>query len=300
MNRLQCSSIFIMCTLILSMGFSKQKQETQTNTGTEEKPRLSVVYKVSGMEDVIIKKDIEYIAEQETRLTVDMYYPPGFKFGSNLPAVLIVFGFSNDVQKKFIGSRFKDTSWYRSWGEIIAASGMAALLYEADSPEKDLNILLQFLQDRADEFCIDKNRLGIYSCSGNAPLAFVNCMDKTKKYFRCAVFYYGYLLMSDQENIPEIESLSEELGFSAPKINSEQRLRDDLPLLIVRAGLENNPHLNDSIDHFIAKALTQNLPITSINYAEGRHGFDAYDDNDQSREIIKRTIDFWKFHLFNQ
>jgi hypothetical protein len=40
--------------------------------------------------------------------------------------------------------------------------------------------------------------------------------------------------------------------------------------------------------------------LTFINYAEGQHGFDAYDDNNQSREIIKKTIEFWKFHLFRQ
>jgi hypothetical protein len=90
------------------------------------------------------------------------------------------------------------------------------------------------------------------------------------------------------------------MGFSTPKLNAELKLRDDLPLLIVRAGLENVPHLNNTIDHFISKAINQNLQIEFINYREGQHGFDAYDDNDQSREIIKKTIDFWKFHLFEQ
>jgi hypothetical protein len=298
MDRKLRNIFFVICVMLLSMGFTIQKQDTQTDTSAGENTKPTLVYKVPGMDDVIIKKDIQYFAEGETGLAVDMYYPPGFKFGSNLPAVLVVFGFSNDTQIKFIGSRFKDTGWYRSWGKLIAASGMAALLYETDSPEKDLNILLQFIQDRADEFCIDRNRLGMYSCSGNAPLAFVNCMDKTKTYFRCAAFYYGYLLMTDLENIREIESISERFGFSAPKLDAGSKLRDDLPLFIVRVGQENNPHLNSSIDHFISKAVSQNLHIDLINYREGQHGFDAYADNDLSREIIKKTIDFWKFHLF--
>lgn len=278
----------------------KQKQDTPPSTNDEDKAKPSVVYKVPGMENVIIKKDIEYSSDNGSSLTVDMYYPPGFKFESNLPAVLVVLGFSNDTQKKFIGSRFKDTNWYSSWGKLIAASGMAALLYETDFPEKDLNNLLQFLQDRGDEFCIDRNRLGIYSCSGNSPLALVNCMDKTKKYFRCAAFYYGYLFMTGLKNIPELESLAEKFGFSAPKLDAELPLRDDLPLYIVRVGQESNPHLNNTIDHFVSTAVNQNLQIELINFREGQHGFDAYDDNDQSREIIKKTIDFWKFHLFGQ
>ncbi len=286
------------CIILLTIGCIKQKQDMETHANAEEDAKLSIVYKVPGMENVIIKKEIEYFAEQGTSLTVDMYYPPRFKFESNLPAVLYIFGYSNDAAKKLGGGRLKDWSWPQSWGKLIAASGMAALIYETDSPEKDLNILLQFFQDRGDEFCIDKNRLGIYSCSANVPTALVNCMDETKKCFRCAAFYYGYFLMTDTEDIPEIESLSKKMGFSTPQLNAGSELRDDLPLLIVRAGLDNVPHLNSTIDHFISKAISQNLPINFINYPKGQHGFDAYDDNDQSREIIKKTIDFWKFHLF--
>jgi len=289
-----------LCITILTIGCTKHNRDMQTNTNAEENTTPSVVYKVSGMENVIIKKDIEYYVEQGISLTVDMYYPPGFEFESNLPAVLDVFGYSNEAAKKLVGCRLKDWSWPQSWGRLIAASGMAALIYETNSPEKDLNILLQFLQDRADEFCIDRNRIGIYSCSANVPTALVSCMDETKKYFRCAAFYYGFFLMTDTEYIPEIESLSEKMGFSTPELNAELKLRDDLPLLIVRADLDNVPHLNSTIEHFVSKAVSQNLQINFINYQKGQHGFDAYDDNDQSREIIKKTIDFWKFHLFKQ
>jgi len=286
-----------MCIILLTIGSIEPKQNTQTDTNAEKNTGPSLVYRVPGMDNVITKRDVEYFSDQENNLTVDMYYPPGFEFESNLPAVLVVCGFSNEASIKLVGRRLKDTGWYRSWGKLIAASGMAALIYETDIPEKDLNILLQFLQDHADAYCIDRNRLGIYSCSGNVPTALVSCMDETKMYFRCAVFYYGYLLMTDQEYIPDIESISKKYGFSAPKLNADLNLRDDLPLLIVRAGLENNLHLNSTIDHFISKAVSQNLQIEFINYAKGQHGFDAYDDNDQSREILKKTIDFWKFYL---
>jgi len=36
--------------------------------------------------------------------------------------------------------------------------------------------------------------------------------------------------------------------------------------------------------------VSQNLPINFKNYQKGQHGFDAYDDNDQSREIMKKTV----------
>jgi hypothetical protein len=298
MNHQLRNSFLVIGITLLIIGCSNQKQDTQTSTNAEENTETTVVYKVPGMENVIIKKDIEYFTDQETSLTVDIYYPPGFEFDSNLPAVLVVFGFSNRVQKKFVDSLLKDTDWYCSWVKLMAASGMIGLMYGTDLPERDLDILLQFIQNRADEFHIDKNRLGIYSCSGNVPTALVACMDEKKKYIRCAAFYYGYMLMTDQENLQEIESFAEKMGFPTPKLNPESKLRNDLPLFIVRVGLENNPYLNNTIDHFISRAANQNLPINFINYPEGRHGFDAYDDNDQSREIIKKTLDFWKFYLF--
>jgi predicted peptidase len=300
MNCQQRNIILSICIVLLTFGCVEKEQDMQTDTNAEENAELSVVYKVPGMENVIIKKDIEYFSGQENRLTIDIYYPPGFQFESNIPAVLVVFGYSNDAAKKLVGSHLKDWSWYRSWGRLIAASGMIALIYETDLPEKDLNTLLEFLQERADEFNIDRNRLGVYSCSANVPTALVNCMDETKTYFRCAVFYYGFFLMTDQKNIADIEALSEKMGFSTPRLNAELKLRDDLPLFIVKAGLDNVPHLNSMIDQFISKAVSQNLQINFINYQKGQHGFDAYDDNDQSREVLKKTIDFWKFHLFKQ
>jgi hypothetical protein len=33
-----------------------------------------------------------------------------------------------------------------------------------------------------------------------------------------------------------------------------------------------------------------------LNHATGRHGFDVEDDNERSREIIKRTLDFIRAH----
>jgi tetratricopeptide (TPR) repeat protein len=39
------------------------------------------------------------------------------------------------------------------------------------------------------------------------------------------------------------------------------------------------------------------LTVNFVNYAEGHHAFDLFDNTDESREIIKRTLEFIKFHL---
>lgn len=66
-------------------------------------------------------------------------------------------------------------------------------------------------------------------------------------------------------------------------------------MFIARAGLDN-PEFNDGIDRFVQLALSKNLTVEVVNHATGHHGFDIEDDNDRSREIIRRTIEFIKTH----
>jgi dienelactone hydrolase len=67
-------------------------------------------------------------------------------------------------------------------------------------------------------------------------------------------------------------------------------------MLVVRAG-RDHPLNNQAIDAFVAEALRQNAPIEVINYPEGRHAFDVLDATDQTRQIIRRTLEFLKTHL---
>jgi hypothetical protein len=54
--------------------------------------------------------------------------------------------------------------------------------------------------------------------------------------------------------------------------------------------------LNDGVDRFVQLALSKNLSVEVVNHATGHHGFDIEDDNERSREIIRRTIEFIKTH----
>jgi len=69
-------------------------------------------------------------------------------------------------------------------------------------------------------------------------------------------------------------------------------------VLIMLCNLKITAQQNtQSIAGFCEKALNQNLPVTLINYSDGVHGFDIYNDNETSKQIIKTTIEFWKFYL---
>jgi tetratricopeptide (TPR) repeat protein len=73
-----------------------------------------------------------------------------------------------------------------------------------------------------------------------------------------------------------------------------REFRRDLPLLIVRAGLDR-PALNILIDSLASLALSQNAPVTVLNHAGGHHAFEIVDDNAGTRAAIDQAIAFLRY-----
>jgi len=253
--------------------------------------------KLPGMENAIIKNDIPYQTHPGSTLKMDVYYPPKFDFKSKIPVIVVVLGYTDEAGKKLIGSKFKDFSWLVSWCKITAASGMAAIVYETVDPENDIRSLEKHLQLNQDKLMIDVDRMGAFVCSAHTPTAITHILNSSNNIFKCLAIYYGMILTQDFEFLPQIDTLSLKMGFKTPRLGDSKDWNKKVPVLFVRAGLDNVPYLNQAFNNFYAKALDQNLPITLINYSNGLHGFDLYNDNDTTRQIIKATLDFWKFNL---
>jgi len=49
-----------------------------------------------------------------------------------------------------------------------------------------------------------------------------------------------------------------------------------------------------------ARGLRANLPITFVNYPEGVHAFDLFDDSQTSRNILRQTLQFLRQHLMEE
>ena len=103
--------------------------------------------------------------------------------------------------------------------------------------------------------------------------------------FRAAALLYGYML-----DVPEA---AQQFGIGVP---ARGRKIDDLPravpLLVVRAGQDQTPLLNVSLDAFVSAALARDLPLTLINQPGAPHSFDLFDDSDASRATIRRILSF--------
>jgi hypothetical protein len=263
---------------------------------TQDKPQV-VVYNVAGMDNVIVKKDIPYQDNTGSALKMDIYYPLKFDFKNKIPAVVIVLGYPDIAGKKLLGSEFKNYSQYISWCRIIAASGMAAIVYESVNPEKDIISLSEYLKANSEKLKIDIGKIGAYSCSAHTITAMAYILSTSNNFIKCAVNYYGLILAGDNKFMPQIDTISKQMGFMTPKIPKPEEWRKDVPIMIVSSGKDYVPFSNPSVADFVSKAIVQNLPVTLIHYADGLHVFDALDDNETTRMIIKTTLDFWKFHL---
>src|SRR5262249_32256859 len=69
------------------------------------------------------------------------------------------------------------------------------------------------------------------------------------------------------------------------------------PIFIARAGRDEVPTMDDSIDRFIKEALAADIALSFANHPQGVHGFDNQNNDDRSREIIRSALQFMKRHL---
>ena len=255
-----------------------------------------VVYQIPGMDAVTIRRDVEYRATDSGGLTMDIYYPPDWKSGSRIPAVVFVSGYSDLGFQKMLGCKLKDMGSYISWGQLTAASGLVAITYTNTEPAADIHSLLQYLRNNAESLGIDENRIGVWACSGNVPNALSILMQDARDYLKCAVMCYG--IMMDLDGSSDVADSASKWGFVNPCAGkSVEDLPRGLPLFIVRAGQDEMPHLNETIDRFLVNALRCNLPVTFANHPAAPHAFDLMHDSEASREIIRQILSFMRFHL---
>lgn len=267
-------------------------RESQQNDITSKR----VVYQIPGIDVVPVRRDIEYKATESGALTMDLYYPPDPKSGAPVPAVVFVSGYSDVGFQKMAGCKLKEMGSYISWAQLTAASGLAAITYSATEPAADIDALMEYLRQNAASLGIDKNRTALWACSGNVPNALSVLMRESSGSLKCAVLCYGVML--DLEGHTATADSAKRFGFVNPCAGkSVKDIPQHMPLFIVRAGQDAMPHLNETLDRFLAEAVTCNLPITFTNHATAPHAFDLMHDSETSREIIRQIIGFMRFHL---
>lgn len=224
---------------------------------------IRIVDVVPETKDVRARKNLTYPTRDGKSLRFDLYLPPRPESRS-VPLVV----FLNGVGALDI----PDWGQYASWCPRVAASGLAAVTHAArrESALADAEDLLKHLRAAARDLGIDSERIGAFACSANVHETWPLFADPEKSGLSCVALYYGNAG-----------------GDAEPPA---------MPFLLVRAG-RDGAQINAGIERIVQRSLTADIDFEFIDYRDGHHGFDGVDDTPRSRQIIRRTIEFWRERL---
>ena len=254
-----------------------------------------VCLRLDGMDAVTVQRDVAY-GPADRGLRFDIYYPPDETTDGRWPAVIIVAGYPGTLEPRPPTLPYKAIGWTVSMCQLIALSQIVAIAYTNREPVSDLQVLLEYVHECAESLRIDPARVGVIATSGNVPTALTTILKDASPTPACAVFANGCLL--DLDGATDVADAARQFGFANPCAGrTVADLRRDVPLLITRAGRDQFPAMNASIDRFIRQGLIENLPMSFVNHAEGPHAFDLFDDSRTSRDIVRQTLRFLRQHL---
>jgi dienelactone hydrolase len=257
-----------------------------------------VVYDMPGTDRVIVRRDVAFQGAGGSALVLDLYSPPDATPDVRAAAVIIVAGYRDAGFLERLGCRFKEMQSSVSWGRLIAASGMAAITYTNADPAADLHAVLDHLRQNAASLGIDEHRLGLWSSSGNSPVALSALMREGRASPKCAVICYGFTL--DLDGAIGVADAARQFGFANPGAGkSIDDVPKETPLFLARAGQDQFPGVNESLDRFLAAAVARNLPVTFVNHPSGPHAFDLFQDSEASRRIVRQVLAFLRDNLLS-
>ena len=296
-------SLFITCALSSQIAAQENPKPTPTPPSTQRSMReivmMPVVYRVAGMDKVTVKSDLKYTSVNNPNLLMDVYSPPNLAKTDRRPAVIFIHGGAGAETTP------KDWGIYTSWGRLIGASDLIGVTFthrlsatktSLEDAASDLAAAINYVRTNADSLNIDKDRICLAAYSAGGALLAPAMRDKPE-YVRCLVNFYAFMDIQQSGNVFTPNESKENLQKFSP-INYLANDSDKIaPLFIARAGRDQVPTMNDSIDRFTREAISKNLSLSLINHPTGVHGFDNQNDDDRSREIIHGAIAFMKWHL---
>jgi acetyl esterase/lipase len=261
------------------------------------KVMMPIVYRVPGMEKVKVIQNLKYAKADDPNILMDVYLPPNLAKAEKRPAVIFIHGGAKPEWTA------KDWGVYKTWGRLVAASGCVGvtfthrLEYQSKSLEnaaQDVRDAITYVRANADKLNTDKDRICLIAYSAGGPMLSLAMRGDTP-FVRCLVGFYAFMdiRQSDYQKIEKPETVME---FS-PITYLRKNANKIPPIFIARAGRDQIPTMNDSIDRFISEALAENIPLNFANHPQGVHGFDNQNDDERSREIIREAIEFIKIHL---
>lgn len=275
---------------------------SQTTPPPVKVPLLnSIVYTIDGMEKAQVKEGITYKTLPDgDQLLMDVYLPEEAITGKKYPAVIFVHGRArNPVNLKSRGQ-------YVSWAQLVAKSGMAAVTFNyrltnyenTEESYSDIKELIGYVRKNADSLQIDKDRLAIITFSASGVVGLYMPLKERPPFIKAMVSYYNWLDLEEMREFND-PAVFKKLNEYAPLTWIQREPQKIAPMLVVKAG-KDSEQINKTIDNFMKVAKEKKADVQLLVHPEGDHGFDFENDNDTSREIIKKTVDFFTKHLLGK
>jgi acetyl esterase/lipase len=151
---------------VLVLASGRAAGQAKGSNDMAERVSKPVVYQVEGMDRVRVRKDLVYKKDGAVELKLDIATPKKQKPGEPVPVVFFIHG----GVPRDVPVLPKDWGIYRSWGRLIAASGMAAVTsnHRVGFPDPnlaqgaaDLTDAIAFVRGRAADFGIDPERIAL-------------------------------------------------------------------------------------------------------------------------------------------
>ncbi len=277
---------------------------TQETVKLEDPPWIKevasqrIVYSLPGMENIKARKDLVYKRAAEDELKLDVYLPPNLARGTRRPAIIFIHG---GALPPNLLTQPKEWGAYVSFGQLAAASGFVGVVLNHRFHSWDMKGLsiadddvveaIDYVDRNAEQLGVDTKHITLWTLSAGS-LVIGSAISDPASQIRCLVFYYPIMelepLRKDRPTITD-DAVKE---FSVIR-HLKEATNKSTAIFIARAGREE-PGINDALDSFIKEALAKKLTLDFSNHATGQHGFDVLDNDDRSREIIKRTLEFVK------
>jgi acetyl esterase/lipase len=283
--------------IIATLALPAYAQQREDPPWLKEFVGKRIVYQVPGMKTVRVKRNLIYKRAGDRDLEMDVYSPRVSR--ARMPAVLFIHG--GRIPPNLL-TRPKDWAVYVSFGELVAASGFVGVTFNhrfhtwESLPDSQADVMdaIKYVRDNAATLGVDSERIILWAISAGGIFLSQPLRDRPS-YVSALIGYYVELDLRSSRAAAPASVSDETLRDFSPVYYLEKGAQLQAPIFIARAGLDD-ASLNAGIDRFVQLTLKNNLALELFNHPTGHHGFDIEDDNDRSREILKRTIEFIRTH----
>ena len=221
-----------------------------------------IAYEYNGAEELVIKRDLTYCVRNNQAQCFDLYYPQNFiPFESK--AVLFVNG-GGPMDKNY-----KSYPCYTSWGELCAVNHIVGITFNwRTSKPEDIMAMLEYLKINADTLGSKLEELTVLSLC-RAVNYTINCVLKYPIIKKVAMYYGKISTNTDVEKCKGMK-------------------------FFIALGSKDKRFPPECNHWFLEKSKEHHYQVEIMIHPNGVHGFDYANNDQDTKEIIERTISFIK------